>query len=84
MQSILAAQHGEVGKADLVRVAGLRSGDTEEFGLDGILVDLQFEVAAVEEFGPLEFGVDSYKAGAAAVGVGDRDVLPGGGGRGDG
>lgn len=48
------------------------------------MADLELEVAAVVEFGPLQLAVVGDQVGTSVVGGCEGDVLTGGGGGGDG
>lgn len=84
LEAIAAVQDGEVGQADLARVAGDDGGHAEEVGVEPGVRDVEFVVAAVVCFGPLELAVVSHQVVADVVGAGDGDVLAEGTGAADG
>lgn len=84
IQRVVAAQHGEVGQADLVRVAGFGRGQAEEAGVDRALADVQLKVSAVVELRPLQLAVVGHQPCAGEVGRLNSDVLPSRAGAGDG
>jgi len=75
LERIGSVQDREIRQADLVRVAIDDRGQAEEVGGDGVVANLELEVAAVIEFRPLEFAVVVDQVGTGVVGARDCDVL---------
>ena len=82
LQPIRAAQNREVGERDLVRVPRDDRWHPVILCLDGRFVDVQLEVAAVVDLGPLQFAVCSNQGGAGFYAGGEGNVLSVGGGGG--
>ena len=83
-QMIAAGQHGEIRQGDLIRVAGDDGRHAEVLCGHGFGGQVELEVAAVVELGPLEFAVRGDEGVAGVEAEGEGDVLAVGGGGGDG
>lgn len=77
---IRAVHHREIRQADLVRVAVHHRWHAEVQRSHVVVRDLQFVVAAVVQFRPLQFAVECRQEVAGVVGPRDGDVLSRGAG----
>jgi len=57
LQSVRPVQHCEVCQADFIRIAIDDCGQAKIASIDGVMADLELEVAAVIELGPLQFAI---------------------------
>lgn len=76
IQLVLTTKHSEVREADLVGVSVDDGRQPEVAGVDGVVADVQLEVAAVVELAPLQLAVVFDQVAACVVGGGEGDVLP--------
>lgn len=83
LQPIRAALHAEVRKRDLVRVPRDDCWHAVVLRGDGGAVNVELEVAAVVELGPLELAVRGYERRGGVDAGGEGDVLAVGRGGGD-
>lgn len=83
IELVRAAEHREVGQADLVGVSVDDGWQPEVACVDGVVADVQLEVAAVVELAPLQLAVVFDQVAACVVGGRDGDVVACGAGTGD-
>ena len=75
MKPILPSEDSEVPKRDLIRVPVHDGRHAEVAGIDGRLVDVQLEVAAVVQLAPLQLAVGRDEGLAGFAGECKGDVL---------
>ena len=66
---------GEISQANLIRVAVHDGGHAEVARVDGVVADLQLEVASVVHLGPLKLAVVFGQVVAGVIGFRETDIL---------